>query len=49
METERILVTGGKGFIGTHLAAELSKRGHEVRVCDLMPGNVIGGRDKKAS
>ena len=32
----KILVTGGKGFIGTHLVAELRKRGHEVWACDLM-------------
>lgn len=31
----RILVTGGLGFIGTNLVAELEKRGHDVWVCDL--------------
>ncbi|MFC1951692.1 NAD-dependent epimerase/dehydratase family protein [Chloroflexota bacterium] len=31
----KILATGGLGFIGTNLVAELQKRGHEVRVCDL--------------
>ncbi|MCD6213360.1 MAG: NAD-dependent epimerase/dehydratase family protein [Candidatus Desulfofervidus sp.] len=36
MRSYKILVTGGKGFIGTHLVAELRKRGHEVRACDLM-------------
>ena len=29
-------MTGGKGFIGTHLVAELRSRGHEVWACDLM-------------
>jgi dTDP-glucose 4,6-dehydratase len=35
METQRILVTGGAGFIGTNLVHELRKRGHEVIALDL--------------
>jgi len=31
----KILITGGKGFIGSNLFPELKKRGHEVWVCDL--------------
>lgn len=34
-ESRRILVTGGAGFIGTHLVEELASRGHEVLACDL--------------
>ena len=35
METERILVTGGAGFIGANLVKELKRRGHEVIASDL--------------
>jgi len=35
MGTYKILVTGRKGFIGSHLVRELRRRGHEVWACDL--------------
>src|SRR5260221_11652189 len=34
------LVTGGAGFIGSHLAEELLRRGHHVRIVD----NLITGK-----
>jgi len=36
MVTQRILVTGGAGFIGTHLVRELASRGHDVLAVDLL-------------
>ena len=30
-----ILITGGAGFIGTHLATALKQKGHTVTLCDL--------------
>ena len=36
METQKILVTGGSGFIGTNLVNELKNRGHEVYAVDLL-------------
>jgi dTDP-L-rhamnose 4-epimerase len=40
----RILVTGGAGFIGTHVAGALAHAGHEVRVLDaLLPCVHPGG------
>lgn len=36
METQKILVTGGAGFIGTNLVNELKSRGHEVTALDLL-------------
>ncbi|HXW06803.1 MAG TPA: SDR family oxidoreductase [Vicinamibacterales bacterium] len=39
------LVTGGAGFIGSHLAEELIRRGHRVRVADSL---VTGKRENLA-
>jgi dTDP-glucose 4,6-dehydratase len=35
MGSQRVLVTGGAGFIGTNLVNELQSRGHEVIAADL--------------
>ena len=35
----KILVTGGKGFIGTNLTNELVSRGYEVWTCDIVHGD----------
>ncbi|EYF03199.1 NAD-dependent epimerase/dehydratase family protein [Chondromyces apiculatus] len=39
---KRVLITGGAGFIGSHLADELLAHGHEVRVLDNLSPQVHG-------
>ena len=39
------LVTGGAGFIGSHLATELRRRGHRVRVADSLITGKKGNLD----
>jgi dTDP-L-rhamnose 4-epimerase len=42
----RILITGGAGFIGSHLADDLLARGHHVRVLDNLSPQVHGSTDR---
>lgn len=39
----RVLITGGCGFIGRHVAAEMLEQGHEVRLYDALIDQVHGG------
>jgi UDP-glucose 4-epimerase len=40
---EKVVVTGGAGFIGSHIVDEALKRGFEVHIID----NMIGGKEER--
>ncbi|MDQ3726099.1 MAG: SDR family NAD(P)-dependent oxidoreductase, partial [Actinomycetota bacterium] len=44
--SERILITGGAGFIGSHLARHLLRDGHEVRALDRLDPQVHPSRER---
>jgi nucleoside-diphosphate-sugar epimerase len=41
---EKILITGGNGFVGSHLAKYLLQRGDFVRVADVNPNEYMKGK-----
>jgi dTDP-L-rhamnose 4-epimerase len=47
--SEKILITGGAGFIGSHLTDELLSHGYEVRIIDNLSPQVHGNSGKKPS
>ncbi|HEX3866653.1 MAG TPA: NAD-dependent epimerase/dehydratase family protein [Gemmatimonadaceae bacterium] len=46
---ERILITGGAGFIGSHVADELLRAGHQVRALDSLSAQVHGASRTRPS
>ncbi|MCP2251389.1 dTDP-L-rhamnose 4-epimerase [Prauserella aidingensis] len=44
----RVLITGGAGFVGSHVADVLTERGHEVRLLDALVDTAHGGDEPPA-
>lgn len=49
MRIQRVLITGGAGFIGAHLARELCRHGYEVRALDNLSPQVHGVGAREAA
>ncbi len=47
--SKHVLITGGAGFIGSHLATELLGRGYQVRALDNLSPQVHGPEQKRPS
>jgi dTDP-L-rhamnose 4-epimerase len=45
--SKHVLITGGAGFIGSHLADELLRQGYTVRALDNLSPQVHGGRRQR--
>ena len=49
MSVKNVLITGGAGFIGSHLADELLGRGYRVRALDVLAPQVHGEGQRRPS
>ncbi len=49
MRVNRVLVTGGAGFVGSHLVELLHKNNYEITVLDNLEPQVHGTRKKPYS
>jgi len=47
MGSKRVLITGGAGFVGSHLADELLERGYKIRALDNLAPQVHGPGAKR--
>ena len=47
MNGKRVLITGGAGFVGSHVADELLERGYRVRALDNLAPQVHGTQARR--